>query len=219
MAKELLAREQEKGKEMISSIPCQVHGDFWGSHSPVFCCIRTLSIIEHWSPGSSEFTTGSSLAPVTWEFWEGGRLWGQHLIHFLPGGKLSAGTTTPLKEMVGGQPKDFLITHTGSWYCLSIGFTLGVQITATVELSSICHSFASFQCGVNTVWEAEVQRGPPGWRSSVRLIVSVECGWTPADVLFHLCHSSFCLHSARDASQVSCGPAVWREFIPRKTWG
>lgn len=47
MAKELLAREQKTGKEIISSIPHQVHDDFWGSHSPVFCSLMTLSIHIH----------------------------------------------------------------------------------------------------------------------------------------------------------------------------
>lgn len=41
-------REQTKGEEIISFRPCQVHDGFWGSHSPVFCSIMTLSIHIAW---------------------------------------------------------------------------------------------------------------------------------------------------------------------------
>lgn len=44
MTDKLLARDEKKGNEIIPSILCLVRDDFWGSHSPVFCGIRTLSI-------------------------------------------------------------------------------------------------------------------------------------------------------------------------------
>jgi hypothetical protein len=74
---------------------------------------------------------------------------GRHLLHFLLGGWLFAETTTPLKEMVGGQPKDFLTKYKGSGFCLSIGFMLWVQILTIIELFSFHPYFASFQCGTN----------------------------------------------------------------------
>lgn len=44
MTKKLLARDQKKAKEIISSILYLVHDDFWGSQSPGFCSVMTLSI-------------------------------------------------------------------------------------------------------------------------------------------------------------------------------
>ena len=44
MTEKLLARDQKKGNEIISSILCLECDDFRGSRSPVFCMIIKLSI-------------------------------------------------------------------------------------------------------------------------------------------------------------------------------
>lgn len=109
MTGKLLAREQKKGKETISSILCLVHEDFWGSHSRVFCNIGTLSIHVALIPQESEVLHKPFNSYCHPGYPEGGREQGQLWLVFLLVVTLLTETAGPLKKRVGeSKPKEFL---------------------------------------------------------------------------------------------------------------
>lgn len=151
MAKELLASQQKKGKEIISSIPCQVHDDFWGSHSPVFCSIMTLSI---------------HIALISQEL----QVHHKHLISSLhlgvPGGREEARTAFDSFsscwvvvcwdhysfERDGGWLAKGLPPQAYGFMVLSLYWLrAGGPDNYCYGMILVHHSFGSFQCGANTI--------------------------------------------------------------------
>lgn len=144
MTEKLLARDQKKGKEIISSVLCLAHDDF----RRMTLSVHIALISGAWSPPQVFYQL---LSPGVLGD-EAGSTDGVWLI-FFPVISLLAETSGPLKEKVGRtNSRIFSLCKQAQRYCFSTGFMLDVQLfqlPTTMWLSSVHHLFASFQCGVN----------------------------------------------------------------------
>lgn len=152
MTGKLLARDQKKGKETISSILCLVHDDFWGSHSRVFCNIKTLSIHVALIPQEFEVLHKPFNSYCHLGCLEGDRKQGQHLACFLAGGHSFGWNRRPSEEE-GGRKQTQGVSGCINRLTVfpSTGLMLGVQplqLPTMLGLSLVHHLFTSLQCGV-----------------------------------------------------------------------